>query len=147
MMMKDIKTARHSIHLQYFIWGADPFTEDLKEILSAKARTGVEVRLLYDPIGSQAHVGRAYVRKMRAVGIRMAPTSPLYRLHTISYRNHRKITVVDGAIGYTGGMNIGQEHISGGKGIRFLARYPVAHRRRRRCAVAGGVHGRLVQRR
>jgi cardiolipin synthase len=47
----------------------------------------------------------------------MAPTSPLYQLHTISYRNHRKITVVDGTIGYTGGMNIGQEHISGGEGF------------------------------
>jgi cardiolipin synthase len=118
-MMKDIESARHSVHLQYFIWGADPFTEGLTEIMSAKARTGVEVRLLYDPIGSQAHVGRAYVRKMRAAGIRMAPTSPLYQLHTISYRHHRKITVVDGAIGYTGGMNIGQEHLSGGKGFDF----------------------------
>jgi cardiolipin synthase A/B len=118
-MMKDIKSARHSIHLQYFIWAADPFTEGLKKILSAKARGGVKVRLLYDPIGSQAHVGRAYVRDMLAAGIRMAPTSPLYRLHTISYRNHRKITVIDGAIGYTGGMNIGQEHLSGGKGFDF----------------------------
>jgi cardiolipin synthase len=116
-MMKDIESARHSIHLQYFIWGADPFTEGLKKILSAKARAGVEVRLLYDPIGSQAHVGRAYVNQMQAEGIRMVPTSPLYRLHTISYRNHRKITVVDGVIGYTGGMNIGQEHLSGGKGF------------------------------
>jgi cardiolipin synthase len=116
-MMKDIKSARHSIHLQYFIWGADPFSEGLKEILTAKARAEVEVRLLYDPIGSQAHVGRAYVREMLAAGIRMAPTSPLYQLHTISYRNHRKITVIDGAIGYTGGMNIGQEQISGGEGF------------------------------
>ena len=80
---------------------------------------GVEIRLLYDPIGSQAYVGRAYVRNMLAAGIRMAPTSPLYRLHTISYRNHRKITVIDGAIGYTGGMNIGQEHLSGGTGFDF----------------------------
>ena len=63
----------------------------------------------------------AYVRDMRAAGIRMAPTSPLYRLHTISYRNHRKITVIDGAIGYTGGMNIGQEHLDGGDGLRLLA--------------------------
>jgi cardiolipin synthase A/B len=47
----------------------------------------------------------------------MAPTSPLYRLHTISYRNHRKITVIDGVIGYTGGMNVGREHLSGGKGF------------------------------
>jgi cardiolipin synthase len=118
-MTKDIEAARHSIHLQYFIWGADKFTDGLKEILSAKARSGVEVRLLYDPVGSQAHVDRAYVREMLAAGIRMAPTSPLYRLHTISYRNHRKITVVDGAIGYTGGMNIGQEQISGGEGFDF----------------------------
>jgi cardiolipin synthase A/B len=118
-MTKDIESARHSIHLQYFIWGADPFTERLKKILSAKARTGVQVRLLYDPIGSQAHVGRAYVRDMAAAGIRMAPTSPPYHLHTISYRNHRKITVIDGVIGYTGGMNIGQEQISGGEGFDF----------------------------
>jgi cardiolipin synthase A/B len=54
---------------------------------------------------------------MTAAGVRMAPTSPLYRFHTISYRNHRKITVVDGAVGYTGGMNIGREHLSGGEGF------------------------------
>ena len=84
-----------------------------------KASAGVEVRLLYDPIGSQAHVGRRYVKDMRARGIRMAPTSPRYHLHTISYRNHRKITVIDGAIGYTGGMNIGQEHLDGGEGFDY----------------------------
>jgi cardiolipin synthase len=117
-LVEDIKAAQHSIHLQYFIWGVDPFTDGLKQILIEKVRAGVEVRLLYDPIGSQAHVGRRrYVRDMRAEGIQMAPTSPPYELHTISYRNHRKITVIDGAIGYTGGMNIGQEHLDGGKGF------------------------------
>ena len=116
-MIKDIESARHSIHLQYFIWRADTFTEGLKEILKAKAKAGVEVRLLYDPVGSQADVGRAYVRDMLKAGIRMAPTSPLCHLHTISYRNHRKITVVDGEIGYTGGMNVGKEHLDGGEGF------------------------------
>jgi cardiolipin synthase A/B len=116
-LIEDMEAARHSIHLQYFIWGADPFTERLKEILAAKARAGIEVRLLYDPVGSLGHLTHAYVQDMRAAGVRMAPTSPLYRLHTISYRNHRKITVIDGAIGYTGGMNIGQEHLDGGKGF------------------------------
>jgi cardiolipin synthase A/B len=115
-MMQDMSAARQSIHLQYFIWGADEFTDRLKEILIAKARA-VEVRLLYDPLGSHAHLNRAYVRDLTAAGVRMAPTSPLYRLHTISYRNHRKITVIDGAIGYTGGMNIGREHLSGGAGF------------------------------
>ena len=116
-LVEDIKAARHSIHLQYFVWAVDPFTDGLKQILIEKAREGIEVRLLYDPIGSQAHVGRSYVRDMLAAGIRMAPTSPFYHLHTISYRNHRKITVIDGAISYTGGMNIGREQLDGGEGF------------------------------
>ena len=116
-LIEDLKTARHSIHLQCFIWGVDLFTDRVKQILIDKASAGVEVRLLYDPQGSQAHVGHRYVRDMRARGIRMAATSPLYHLHTISYRNHRKITVIDGVIGYTGGMNIGQEHLDGGEGF------------------------------
>jgi cardiolipin synthase A/B len=118
-LIDDMKAARHSIHLQYFIWGVDSFTDGLKQIMIEKARAGVEVRLLYDPIGSQAHVGRRYVSDMLAAGIKMAPTSPFYHLHTISYRNHRKITVIDGAIGYTGGMNIGQEQLDGGEGFSF----------------------------
>jgi cardiolipin synthase len=116
-LIEDIKAAQDSIHLQYFIWAVDPFTDRLKQILIEKASAGIEVRLLYDPIGSQAHVGRRYVRNMLAAGIKMVPTSPLYHLHTISYRNHRKITVIDGAIGYTGGMNIGQEQLDGGEGF------------------------------
>ena len=116
-LMKDMKASRHSIHLQYFIWAADQFTEELKDIMTAKAKAGVAVRLLYDPLGSRAHLSSSYLQELRAAGVHVAPTSPLYRLHTISYRNHRKITVIDGAIGYTGGMNIGQEHLDGGKGF------------------------------
>jgi cardiolipin synthase len=116
-MVRDIEAAQHSIHLQYYIWAADAFTEKLKEILIEKARSGIEVRLLYDPQGSHASLSRDYIREMRRAGVRMAPTSKLYPLHTISYRNHRKITVIDGVIGYTGGMNIGQEHFDGGEGF------------------------------
>jgi cardiolipin synthase len=54
---------------------------------------------------------------MGAAGVRMVPTSPRYRRPTISYRNHRKITVIDGTIGDTGGMHIGQEHLDGGEGF------------------------------
>lgn len=115
--VRDLQAARSSIHLQYFIWAADPYTDTLRDLLIAKVKEGVQVRLLYDPIGSQASVGPRYLRAMRAAGVHMAPTSGLNQLHTLAYRNHRKITVVDGAIGYTGGMNIGQEHIDGGKGF------------------------------
>lgn len=67
-LIEDMKAARHSIHLQYFIWAADPLTEILKRILIEKARAGVRVRLLYDPIGSQAHLSRAYIEELRAAG-------------------------------------------------------------------------------
>jgi cardiolipin synthase len=117
-LIEDMKAARHSIHHQYYIWRGDAFGQELKDILTAKARAGVEVRVLYDPVGSQTDLTRAYIRDLEAAGARMAPTSPLYRLHTISYRNHRKISVIDGAIGYTGGMNIGNEHLDGGKGFK-----------------------------
>lgn len=115
-LVEDMKAARHSIHLQYFTWRADSFTEGLKAILTGKAKAGVEVRLLYDPIGSP-DLSRAYVREMKAAGVRIAPTSRRCQLHTISYRNHRKISVIDGAIGYLGGMNIGQEQLDGGEGF------------------------------
>ncbi|MGD9616557.1 MAG: cardiolipin synthase [Alphaproteobacteria bacterium] len=118
-MIEDIEAAVHSVHLQYFVWGRDEFTDRLREVLAARAKAGVEVRVLYDPLGSHAHVNRGYLKDMEALGVRMAPTSPLWRLHTISYRNHRKITVIDGSIGYTGGMNIGKEHLDGGKGFDF----------------------------
>ena len=118
-MIEDIRSARHSIHMQYFIWRNDAFTRELNQVLSEKAKAGVEVRLLYDPIGSHAYAGRTYFRAMRAAGIHVAPTSPLWHLHTISYRNHRKITVIDGVIGYTGGMNLGKEHLDNGAGFRF----------------------------
>jgi cardiolipin synthase A/B len=116
-LIRDFEAAQHSIHLQYFIWSADDFTERLTDILAGKARAGVEVRLLYDPLGSRAHLTREYIKQMQVAGIRFAVTSPLWRLHTISYRNHRKITVIDGSIGYTGGMNIGREHLDGGPGF------------------------------
>ena len=62
-------------------------------------------------------MNRTYLGDMRAAGIEVSQSSPLYHLHTISYRNHRKITVIDGKIGFTGGMNIGREHLSGGTGF------------------------------
>lgn len=112
-LVKDLKSAERSIHLQYYIWRDDPFTQELKAILLERAEAGVEVRLLYDPVGS-FNLSRRYRRGLAEGGVRVAPVSALWRLHTLSYRNHRKIAVIDGRVGYTGGMNIGQEHLDGG---------------------------------
>jgi cardiolipin synthase len=113
-LIADLQSARYAIHLQFYIWADDPFTQELKTLLIDAVKRGVEVRILYDPIGSGQKLTRRYKREMTEAGIHMVPASALWRLHTLSYRNHRKIAVIDGRIGYTGGMNIGQEHLDGG---------------------------------
>jgi cardiolipin synthase len=105
--------AQHSIHLEYYEWGSDAFMQEIKQILLDKARAGVEVRLLYDPVGSFFMLNRRYVQEMRAGGVKMIPYSPIYYIHTISYRNHRKIGVIDGRIGYTGGLNMAETYLKG----------------------------------
>lgn len=115
----DIEAARETIHLQYYIWRPDSLGLRLMALLESKVAQGVKVRLLYDPVGSFGIKGAIYVRRMRARGIEMWPASPLWRVHTISYRNHRKIAVIDGRIGYTGGLNIGDEHIDPGHGYEL----------------------------
>ncbi|WP_046869611.1 cardiolipin synthase [Microvirga massiliensis] len=116
-LIEDLRQARRTIDLQYYTWADDAFTRELKDILLERARNGVEVRLLYDPFGSLFRLTRRYRRALSEGGVRWSPVSALWRLHTISYRNHRKIAVIDGRVGYTGGMNIGQEHLDGGPGF------------------------------
>lgn len=112
-LIEDLEAARSSIHLQYYTWDDDPFTQKLKAILLERARNGVEVRLLYDPVGSMG-LSRRYKQELTEGGVSVAPVSALWRIHTLSYRNHRKIAIIDGRVGYTGGMNIGQQHLDGG---------------------------------
>ena len=110
-LLADLEAAHRTIHLQYYIWRPDSLGLRLMSLLEAKVAQGVRVRIIYDPVGSFGIKTAIYIRRMRARGIEMRPSSPLWRVHTISYRNHRKIAVIDGRIGYTGGLNIGLEHL------------------------------------
>jgi cardiolipin synthase len=114
-LLEDLRAAKHSIHLQYYIWRPDSLGECLFDLLAEKVDEGVKVRILYDPVGSFGIKGAIYWRRLRDRGIECWPSSPLWRVHTISYRNHRKIAVVDGRVGYTGGLNIGLEHVDPGR--------------------------------
>jgi cardiolipin synthase len=114
-LLEDLRAARHSIHLQYYIWESDEFTGEVAEILIERARAGVQVRAMYDWIGSLGALDRGYVRRLRAAGVRFEPYLFSQKLHDIGYRNHRKIVVVDGDVGYLGGMNMSREHLTGGK--------------------------------
>jgi cardiolipin synthase len=116
-LLADLRAASRSIHLLYYEWASDPFTEEVGALLAEKARHGIEVRILYDPVGSFTMLSGGYVRTLRRRGVRMYPFSPLHHLHTLSYRSHRKVAVIDGAIGYSGGLNVTEKHLTGPDGF------------------------------
>ena len=116
-LLTDLREASRSIHLLYYEWASDGFTEEVGEILLNKVRQGIPVRILYDPVGSFTMLSRRYVRRLWAGGIRMHPFSRWYQLHTLSYRSHRKIAVIDGRIGYSGGLNMTEKHLTGPDGF------------------------------
>ncbi|HEY8368002.1 MAG TPA: cardiolipin synthase [Thermodesulfobacteriota bacterium] len=116
-LVADIRAATRSVHLLYYEWASDPFTEALAERLAEAVDRGVAVRILYDPVGSLTMLRPSYVRRLRRAGIRIQPFSPLYQLHTLSYRNHRKIAVIDGTVAYSGGLNITEKHLTGPDGF------------------------------
>ena len=78
-LMADLRAASQSIHLVYYEWASDRFTNDVADLLAAKVASGVAVRVVYDPVGSLRMLSRQYVRAMRNAGIEMFPYSPLTR--------------------------------------------------------------------
>lgn len=106
-----IRGAEHHVHLLFYIWQPDATGTRFRDLLVERACAGVEVRLLYDAVGSP-RLGRAFLAPLWAAGVRTAPFLPvrLGRRATINFRNHRKIVVVDGRHAYTGGLNVGDEY-------------------------------------
>lgn len=118
-MLEAIQSARHHIHLEFFIFHPDELGKEVLGILTAKAKSGIEVRLLYDAMGSH-HLPQRLVKPLRAVGGKVSeflPINPLRRRFQINMRNHRKILVVDGNVAFVGGLNIGDEYV--GKNAYF----------------------------
>ena len=130
-LKEDLAAAQRFIHLQYFIWEQDRLTAEIVPILLDRLEAGVEVRIMYDWMGCISFKKRELKQLAKAGAKVRADVTDLLR---INYRNHRKIVVIDGEIGYTGGMNVGQEYIDGGK--RF-ATWRDTHMRLTGQAVAG----------
>ena len=115
-LMEAAASARDSFHLQTFIFGRDRTGEEFRELMIERARAGVEVRLLYDRFGSTwAHVLRFFepARKAGAKVFSITQANPLKGRFQINLRNHRKVAVVDGRIGFGGGINIHDGHRTG----------------------------------
>jgi len=114
-LLEDIKNARHHIHLQYYIFQDDRIGEEVSNALIIKAKEGIKVRVIYDDVGSW-NTKKEFFDKMKEAGIEIAPyLKVVFPILTskVNYRNHRKNVVIDGEIGYIGGMNIADRYVYG----------------------------------
>lgn len=113
-MLDDVKNAKHFILLEFYIINSGKMWNQLLELCIAKAKQGVEVKLLYDDIGTINNLSSRKPKQLQKLGIDCKIFNKYNFLTTIAHNNrdHRKIIVVDGKIAYTGGINISDEYIN-----------------------------------
>ncbi|EOS34574.1 MAG: cardiolipin synthase [Lachnospiraceae bacterium] len=112
-MLEDLKQAKKFIFMEYFIVSDGKVWSDILEVLTRKVKEGVEVKLLFDDFGTLRINTQAFRRDLKSRGIEMSIFNPIHRdmvRMSFNYRNHKKITVIDGNIGYTGGFNLADEY-------------------------------------
>ena len=118
-MLTDLENATELIHLEYFIFKADNLGQCIADVLIRKAKQGLDVRVIYDAVGSWG-IPKWFIKKLREAGVLIHPFQKVifpYFSSRVNYRNHRKIAVIDGEIAHMGGMNIADKYIAGDKVI------------------------------
>ena len=121
-LIEDIDAARHHVHLEFYIFANDEMGKRIMSALEAAQARGVRCRVLIDSLGSFPSVGRIK-RRLRAAGVEVHDVLPMrrrWRSSRVDLRNHRKIAVIDGLIGYTGSQNIWDPSIRAARGNRDL---------------------------
>jgi cardiolipin synthase len=111
--LKDIEAAQHHIHMEYYILEDDTIGNKVIDLLCKKAKEGIEVRLVYDDVGSD--ISRSNKKRLSEAGVLHYPFMPVLfsgLTGKMNYRDHRKILVVDGKVGYVGGVNIADHYIN-----------------------------------
>lgn len=120
MLLSGIRSAKHHVHLEFYIYQNDETGNAVTEALCAKAGEGVECRLLLDAVGA-LWFHKSCLQRLRAAGVKVDffhPVDPLRKRFYINYRMHRKIAVFDGVAALTGGRNVGDEYAGRRKGER-----------------------------
>lgn len=114
-LLRELQKATQHIHLEFYIFEDDAVGRMVRDVLIEKARMGVEVRVLYDDVGCW-HVPNRFFEEMREAGIEVRSflkvRFPLFT-SKVNYRNHRKVVVIDGRIGFIGGMNLAERYVNG----------------------------------
>ncbi|MEI3604292.1 cardiolipin synthase [Pseudogracilibacillus sp. SE30717A] len=112
-LIHDLEEAKDHIHLLYYILRHDQLGTKIADVLIKKAKEGVDVRLLYDDMGSRS-LSRSYIKRLENANIKVGaffpPKIPKINFK-INFRNHRKLAIIDGEVGYIGGFNIGDEYL------------------------------------
>jgi cardiolipin synthase len=114
-MFEAMEAAKDHIHLEFFIFDNDRISNELRKLLIRKAKSGVRVRMIYDYLGSLG-LTREFIKSLRDAGVYVRPFLPLrlrLRRSKINFRNHRKILIVDGKYGFTGGFNFADRYLFG----------------------------------
>lgn len=108
-----IEQAKQFVHIQYYIFDEGVLQDRFYELFKSKVAEGVEVRMIYDSLGSSSFKGKLK-KRFRKIGVKTFPMMPLRLgsfMYTLNYRNHRKIVVIDGKIGFIGGVNVSDKYI------------------------------------
>ena len=114
-LINDISHAQHHIHIDMYIWEDDTIGNKVADALIARAKEGVAVRVVYDDVGCW-RVPQRFFSRMSREGISVQPFMPVHfptLTRRVNYRNHRKVIVIDGQVGYIGGMNIADRYVHG----------------------------------
>ncbi|WHY54382.1 cardiolipin synthase [Peribacillus simplex] len=120
-IIKQLKKAEKFIHIEYYIFRSDRLGTEIIDILIEKAKNGVEVLFIFDAAGSLS-LSNNEVKRMKHAGIKAYPFSPLkhgFFNQKFNFRNHRKIIIIDGEVGFVGGLNVGEEYLGRNKNIGF----------------------------
>lgn len=115
VLIEELRKARHYIHIQYYIYMDDNIGRQIRDVLVEKVKQGVTVRFIYDDVGSWKSK-RKFFDDMREKGIETQAFLKVafrYLAGRVNYRNHRKIVVIDGQVGFMGGMNVADRYIDG----------------------------------
>lgn len=114
-LLRELQKAQQHIHMEYYIFEDDAIGRLVRDVLIGKAREGVEVRVIYDDVGCW-HVPQYFFEEMRNAGIEVRSflkvRFPVFT-SKVNYRNHRKIVVIDGRVGFVGGMNLAERYMRG----------------------------------
>lgn len=114
-IFKALEEAERTIHLQYYIFEEGELADAFLTLFTKKIKEGVSVRMIYDGVGSFS-LSNEYLNKLEALGVEVYPFLPFKFgrfFRSLNYRNHRKIIVIDGVVGFTGGINISDKYLKG----------------------------------